>query len=225
MTFRIVTALVAALAFSACATDEPTGQQPTSKERVAAAGLVSQLRALDALTAQPAEAPNVLVASKFAPVVSMLAADGTSIALPRRDSVGDLRPCMTQTSDTVVYTDCEIGEHVVEGSMSGLGPRVKADLVDVFVIDPENHGASTIKATLDASGDEITGTVEIDVMWTAGNTDNTADATVHFTGVVLDSSGCAVSGSLNVTGHVGNQTDSARTLQLGPTCGDLRVNH
>lgn len=224
MNVRILTALAAALALSACAaTDDSTGQQPNAKERAAATSLVGQLRALDTMSVRPSEAPQVLAASRFAPLVSLLAADGTSIALPRRDHAGDLRPCLTQTSDTVVYTDCEIGEHVVEGSMSGLGERVKADLVDVFVINPENHGAVTIKATLNASGDEINGTLEVDVMWTAGNTDSTADASVRFTDVVLDSQGCAISGSISVKGHVGDQSDSSRTLQFGPNCGDLRV--
>ncbi len=218
-----VTVLAAALALTACAEDDRSGQEATAKERAAATSLVNQVRAIDTLAAQPGEAPQLLAASTFLPVVSMLAPDGMSVALPGRDHVRDLRPCITQTSDTVVYTDCEIAEHVVEGSLSGLGERLKAELVDVFVMSPENHGASTVKATINSSNARIDGSLELDVMWTAAGTDNTVDATVQFADVVLDQAGCAVAGSITVSGHVGDQPNTTRTLSFGPSCGDLLV--
>jgi len=230
MNVRTITVLATALALTACAEDDRTGHEPTAKERAVATSLISQARAIDTLTSEPADAPRLLTASAFSSVVSMLAPDGMSIALPGRDHVRDLRPCITQTSETVVYTDCEIGEHIVEGSLSGLAQRLKVELVDVFVIGPENHGAATIKASINAdttnNSDEQTqldGTLELDVMWTASGTDNTMDASVRFADVALDSSGCAVAGSISITGHVGDAPSTSRTLNFGPSCGDVRV--
>lgn len=223
MKLAITAVLATALMLAACAEDDRSSSEPTTAERAAATTLIKQVRAIDGLPAQPADTPQLLSASTFAPVVSMLAPVGLSVTLPGRDHVGDLRPCITQTSDTVVYTDCEIAEHVIEGSVSGVDRRLKAELVDVFVLDPENHGAVTIKATLNNSDNSIDGKLEVDVMWTAAGADNTVDATVRADRVVLDNSGCAVGGSLTISGHIGDSGSSTRTLSFGPGCGDVRI--
>ncbi len=218
-----ITVLATALALAACAEDERSGHEPTAKERSAANDLIRQVSAIDALQIQPADAPRLLTATTFTPVLSMLAPDGLSVVLPGRDHVRDLRPCITQTSDTVVYTDCEIAEHIVEGSVSGLERWFKAELIDVFVVSPENHGATTIKATFNTNGDSIDGTLELDVMWSAAGGDNTLDATVGIDNVILDGFDCAVGGSITMSGQVGDQPKQTRTLSFGPNCGDILV--
>jgi hypothetical protein len=209
------------MALSGCA-DVRTGRSADELERAAAAEQVDQLLALTELARTPRHGSVLLAAVDFAPALTLVGPDGLPVALPSRRG-DDLHGCVVTTGNATTFSECEVHEHVLDGSVSHRPGNTTAELVDVFVIDDNHHGAATIDAWLERDAAGVSGTVDVDAVWTAGDGDHVLDATVRVDGLVVDRAGCAVAGTLTITGTV-DGAESRRTLWFGPGCGDLSIH-
>lgn len=208
------------LALPACA-DVRVGRAPAELERVAAAEQVQQLASLVELGRTPRHGSVLLSAVDFAPALTLIGPDGLPVTLPSRRG-DDLHACVVTTATATTFAECELHEHVVDGSVSHRADAITVELVDVFVVDEDSHGAATIDGWLERNGAALSGTVDLDAVWTAGETDHVLDATLRLDALVIDRSGCAIGGTLTITGAI-DSAESSRTLWFGPACGDLSI--
>jgi hypothetical protein len=231
--------LCIALLLGAC-TDVRTGQVASQEERTAAAELVAQL---SALSTHPVDGETILQASSAASLVTLLAPPGTpeptaqtssqlvieTAAESSSESTAEstIDRCLIATATSVTYSECQLAEHVVDGTWSMQRRRVHARLVDVFVTEPGLHGSIAIDANLRA-GTEVSGTLDMGLMWTASGAEYTLDANMRVDGLVIDGSRCATSGSITLTGtltgSLGDGSSSTTTLWFGPSCQDVQIS-
>jgi hypothetical protein len=225
MLFRSTTcALAIALAAVACGDVRP-GLPATVAERLAARDLGHQLGSLVELarSGDQATADLLLAATDVGGVLTLTVPGELPLLTPSRRGVGDLRDCVRATPTSATFTECAIGEHIVDGGLTFLGGRLGGELVDVFVLGPSSHGAATVDAKLSAS-DTVSGTVNVDVMWTAANEEHVLHASIRVHDVVLDAARCPVGGAVTITTTFDDpSTRAVTTLWFGPTCGDLLI--
>jgi hypothetical protein len=204
-----------------------SGQVASDLEREAARDLVAQLTAI---TAQPVDAPSILQAASFMPAVTLVAPSGTLVPVPAGD-LSDPGDCLLATSTSATYSQCEIADHVVDGTWSAQLSRVRAELVNVFVVGPGVHGAVTIEANLSA-GNEINGQLEAGLTWSVGADDDyVMDATMRIEGLVIEGERCATAGTIAITATfgatpgtgLGDAPTSTATLWFGPGCQDVLI--
>ena len=201
------------LYLAACA-DVPSPRQPAGADRATAQSFVDQVQWLQKLARTPDDSEALLEATNGIPVTDVLAQHAPLLgnALP---------DCLVTTPVSATFTDCELGEHFFDGSLSFTRERLSARLVHVFVPGLHEHGATTVEATL-TQGASISGSFEVSVVWTSGDEDSTYDAIVRVDELVFDSTGCAIGGAMSVLGSNTVQ-DSTQTFWFGPNCGDLLV--
>jgi hypothetical protein len=199
-----------------------SGQVASEPEREAARDLVAQL---SAIAARPVDAPGILQATSFMPVVTLVAPPGTPVPVPAGD-LSDPGDCLLATSTSATYSQCEIADHVVDGTWSAQLSRIRAELVDVFVVGPGVHGAVTIEASLSA-GKDISGQLEAGLMWSMGADDYVLDATMRIEGLVIESPRCATAGTIAITATAGatlGDAPATTTLWFGPGCQDILIS-
>lgn len=203
-----------------CAEVRP-GHAPSQVEREAAYALVDQLVSL---AAQPNDAHELVAALSMGPVVTLTTPAGTLLSAPTQAPVTrDLGDCLITTKTSITYTECEVGGHLVEGTWSAQSTQVHATLADVFVAGPGSHGFASVDATL-ASETELSGMLDLDLMWTAESNDYSLDALIRADSIVVERPGCVSSGTLTVTSRFGGAPASTTTLWFGPGCSDLSVS-
>ena len=218
----------AILALSSCA-EVRSGQIATPAERSAARDLVSQLVAV---ASQPTSADKLLSAVGTKAVLTLVAPRGVSLAAPATGDVTatyGLDDCVIATSGSATFTGCEIADHVVDGTWSAKGRRVHTEIVDVFVLGPEQHGSFALNANLlrrgESGASSLSGTVDISINWTTSAGDHFLDATVRADNLAVDEFGCASGGTIAITGSLGEQSLGTTTLWFGPGCQDVQISH
>lgn len=223
---RAITICAAALLAVGC-TDVRNGHPPTESERLLVGQLTNQVRAVRDLSIHPDRSDYLLGTSTLPPVVGLLA-PAAPMVYPHASGTSLPAECLTRTATTATYTECEVGKHVVQGSLAALGDRVQAELVDVFILGASQHGTVSVDAAL-KRGSAMSGTIELDAMWTVREVEQVLDAEIRVDGLTFDSSGCATGGTITVSGDLGrppstSTTRLSRTLWFGPQCGDLLVS-
>jgi hypothetical protein len=213
--------------FAIGCTDVRNGQPPTESERLLARQLADQVHAVRALSIYPDSSVHLVASATLPPVVGLLAPEAPIVHPPEHEG-RFLDGCLTRTASTATYTECEVGKHVLQGSMAALGDRVQAELIDVFILGPSQHGTVNVDAHI-TRGANMSGTMELDAMWTVGEVEQVLDAEVRVDGLTFDASGCAVGGTITLTGDLGRPPSNStarisRTLWFGPQCGDLLVS-
>lgn len=200
----------------------------TAQERDAARSLVGQIAAL---TEQPTEVAKILQAADFSAWL-VLAAPSAPPTIPPWGSVADnaLADCLLATSTAATLTECELGDHIIEGTWSVHYQRAHAQLVDVFVDGAGQRGSSWIDANVslaavpaDAplSANTLDGLVEVSLMWTTGGHDRALDARIRIEGLVVEGPDCATAGAVTID----NTSDGSTTaLWFGPTCRDVHIS-
>ena len=228
--FTVAVAIAGVAAGAGCA-DERIGRDATTSERAAAAGMVSQLGALQLLAHSPAHVPTLLRASSAASVIALFAPAGTPVLLPSRQVTESLGSCLTDSASTATYRDCDLGEHMVDGSAVRTRDGAQAALTNVLIVGPSLHGAVRVDARLATrhpSDDAISGGVEVDAHWTVGDDEQVLDAELTLSGLRVSPAGCGVGGSVTLSGtlHQGSELigRTSSTLNFGPSCGDLHVS-
>jgi hypothetical protein len=205
-----------------------SGQVASELEREAARDLVAQLTAI---AAQPVDAPSILEAASFMPLVTLVAPPGTPVPV-LAGNASDPGDCLLATSTSATYSQCEIADHVIDGTWSAQLSRVRAEFVDVFVVGPGVHGAVTIEANLSA-GNEISGQLEAGLTWSAGPGDHVLDATMRIEGLVIEGPRCATAGTIVISTTLGTSSGApgatlgdaptTTTLWFGPGCQDVLI--
>jgi hypothetical protein len=202
-----------------------SGHVASELEREAARDLVAQL---GAIAAQPVDAPTLLAAANFMPALTLLVPPGTPVAMPGGDlASSDPGGCLLATRTSATYSQCELADHVVDGTWSAQLNRVHAELVDVFVVGPGVHGSIAVEANLSGSS-ELSGQLEAGLMWSVGDGDYVIDALLRIEGLVLDGPRCAIAGTIAITGAFGGPVGHApatTTLWFGPGCHDVLIAH
>jgi hypothetical protein len=222
---RSTTCALAIAALVAACGDVRTGLPATEAERVAARDLGHQLGSLVDLAhaADRAGSDLLLAATDVSGVLALAVPAHLPLPAPTRRSLGDLASCVRATPTSATFSECAVGEHVIDGGLTYLAGRLGGELVDVFVIGPDSHGAATVDAKLDAAG-PLEGTVNIDVMWTAGEQEHVLHATIRVHDLVLDADHCPIGGAVTVIASLDDPTARAvTTLWFGPSCGDLAI--
>jgi hypothetical protein len=215
---------MAALYCAACG-DVRAGHVPTQPERDAAQGLAAQLAAL---AAQPVDAGSLMQVMDVVPLLTLITAEGTPGSLPTALAEGELDACVWASDEVAIYTGCDLGGHIVEGTWSAQmrspqQTRVHAELVDVFMDSPYAHGSVSLDTRLSA-GAELSGSVNVGVLWTAGDGEMTLDAAIRVDGLVIgDSDGCATGGTITITSRVSDGPPALTTVWFGPGCGDVHI--
>lgn len=216
------------LASVACA-DVRTSHPASSSERQAARALVTQLVAL---SERPDASARILTATDAAPLLALVAPQ--SAALPPRPDFtpllsGSLSSCFIATDMSATLSQCEFADHVVDGTWShdAHNAKVHAEMVDVFVFDSEAHGSVAIEASL-VVGDELSGTLSANIMWTLAIGEFMLDVTVRADGLLVEGPDCASGGTITISathagdGDSGNFT-STTSLWFGPGCEDVHI--
>lgn len=251
----LLTVLGLALALVAC--EDPRHAPPAAvasqivndADREAAQALVGQLAAI---AAPPSRADMLLRATDVAALLTLIAPGEIALAGPIVEPMppDSLTGCMLTTGTTATLTECELGDHVIDGTWSFQYHATHAELVDVFVVGPGHHGSLWIDARL--SGTElaadtvpgvppaggIDGVVEASLMWTAGGHDHALDASIRVEGLAIDPAGdtaatsagsfdpqplCAIGGVVTIRGRLTAGEEHQTTVWLGPGCGDVHV--
>jgi hypothetical protein len=211
-----------ALAAGAC-TDVRSSQPATDVEREAARSL---LRQISALSVQPESSSEILAAMSAAPILVLIAPEGTPMPTPAtsdRDIAAMREDCLIATNTSVTFSQCEIGSHAVEGTWSAEDHRIHAELVDVFVIDPEQHGSVAFEANLSSSA-ELSGVLDADFMWSTNDDDfYLFDASLRIDSLLLDTPDCASGGTITITGALGDGPRMTTSLWFGPGCSDVQI--
>lgn len=221
-------------------------QVVSDADREAAQALLGQLLAI---AAPPARADTLLRAADVAALLALIAPAELALAGPAVEPMPPdiLDGCMLTTGTTATLSECELGDHVIDGTWSLQYHATHAELVDVFVVGPGHHGSLWIDARL--SGTElaadalpgmppaggIDGVVEVSLMWTAGGQEHALDASIRVEGLVVDPAGdpaastlaprplCAIGGVITIRGRMTSGEESQTTVWLGPGCGDVHV--
>ena len=212
----------------ACA-DVRSGHPANESERQAARALVAQLIAL---SEQPDASARILTAIDAAPLLALVAPQ--SITLPPRVEFSplteSLAECFIATEMSATLSQCEFAEHVVDGTWSREGGRAHAEMVDVFVFDPEAHGSVAIEANL-AVGSELNGALDANIMWSTANGEFMLDVSVRADSLLVEGADCASGGTITISAtHGGVHPDGETTIQptttnlwFGPGCQDVHI--
>jgi hypothetical protein len=176
---------------------EPTTAAARQAEREAARALLAQITAI---ATPPARADmllhaidvGALLALVVPPDVPFVPADA-SLA-----TAGSLADCLISTGSAATLSECELGDHVIDGTWSLQYPATHTELVDVFVVGPRDHGSLWIDARLtvveramDSLPDMpavrgIDGDIEISLMWSADHREYALDASIHVDDLAVD---------------------------------------
>jgi hypothetical protein len=207
------------------------------------------LTQITAIATPPAHADTLLQAADMTSLLQLVAPPDLPFLAPSAPAgiPGELSDCLLTTGSAVTLTECELGDHVIDGTWSLQYHAAHTELVDVFVIGPDHHGSLWIDARLtvaervmEALPDMppvkgIDGDIEISAMWAAGARDYALDASIHIDGLAiepavdgtLDTMGqpspCAVAGTITVQGSLSTGEQRRATVWLGPGCRDIHV--
>ena len=222
---------------------EPAGEP----ERRAAHGLIGQIMAI---AEQPGDAARLLQASDFTPLLSLVTSSPSSLptplvtrklaALPSNALAG----CLLAAGTAATLTECELGDHAIDGTWSMQHQRVHAELVDVFVVGDGGHrGSLWIDANLSAAGAPLAdgtaagdmatllgaavpveGSIEVSLMWTTAGQDHALDASLRIEGLVVEGPACATAGTITISGRLTDAANTTTTLWFGPTCRDIHLS-
>lgn len=250
----IVTVIALACLASGCTEVRPA-QLPSAGERSASRALVEQIAAL---ATQPTSQDDLLRAMAIQPLFTLLSPPTIPAAFPESSSGrqslhrGGLDSCAIASSNAATFTDCALAGHMIDGTWSAQRPRairqrIHTELGDIFALDPGQHGSLALTATLARRTSQrsragvpravfLTGTIELDITWSADSTDYFLDAVVRVENLATSSHAnyehpCATGGAITVTGSFSSSSSSKTgdaalspvTLSFGPTCQDLQI--
>ena len=235
---RTVAVALAALATPLAGCGEVRdGFPPTETERAAALSVIDQVTSLRRLADDPTDRGVLLAAVRFDAVASLIDPNGAPIGWTQLPPGVAMPDCITASLTTATFTECDVEGHMVDGTISHAGPRLNAEVIDVFMFDAGSRdgieGATTLDGSLSVTPREATsvpsividGALDLDATWTRRGEDYLLDAAVSFDTVVVDDRGCAVGGSLTASGKVsGSGLQAARTVQFGPECGEMTIS-
>ncbi len=220
---RLTTFFVFSYLATAC-TEVPNSRLPTSADRNTADILVDQIRSLQSLAAHPDDTAELLEATNGLPATSILASHNFQTQL-------DLPDCLVTTAESATFTDCQLGNHNLDGSLSFPPGRLSANLVHI-IAEPHENGVSTVQATLEGRTPHrlriphglrtLNGTLEVSVIWSSKQGDESYDTLARIEELTLDSSGCPTGGVISVI-STSSAADATQTFWFGPSCGDLLV--
>jgi hypothetical protein len=203
-------ALMLGVALAACADSrlsplaETVAAAVRHAERENARALLAQLTAIATPPSDPdtllrALDVSALLALMVPPEVPLLPPSGSPAATDA------LSGCVLTTGSAATLSECELGDHVVDGTWSLQYPATHTELVDVFVVGPRDHGSLWIDARLreritDSLPDmpqlrSIDGNIEISLMWSADNREYALDASIHVDGLTIDTGSAPAAGS------------------------------
>lgn len=223
---------VSLAALVACDGSGQSAVEPAAaQERDAARSLVGQIAAI---TEQPTKADKILQAADFSAWL-VLAAPSTPPVIPPWGVVSDnaLTDCLLATGTAATLTECELGDHIIEGTWSVHHQRTHTQLVDVFVDGAGQRGslwidanvslaATPAGATADTlSSSTLDGLIEVSLMWNTGGRDRALDARIRIEGLTMESPDCATAGTVTIDN---TSNGSTATLWFGPTCRDIHIS-
>lgn len=246
--------LVLGLSLGACDGSRPgpateIAASASDAQRVAARALLMQITAI---TTPPARAETLLHAADVTPLLRLVAPPGLPFPSPSApaDAPGALRDCLLSTGSAATLTECELGDHVIDGTWSVQYHAAHTELVDVFVVGPDQHGSlwidarlTTAERVLEAHPDmppvkSIDGEIEISAMWATGGRDYALDASIRIDGLAIEPASdavldpaevaaqrapCAVAGTIAIHGSLSTGEQQRATVWLGPGCGDIHI--
>lgn len=176
---------------------EPASAAASQAEREAARALLTQITAI---ATPPARADMLLHAIDIGALMALVVPPDVpflppDVSLP---ATGSLTDCLLSTGSTATLSECELGDHVIDGTWSLQYPATHIELVDVFVVGPRDHGSLWIDARLtvveramDSLPDMpavrgIDGDIEISLMWSADHREYALDASIHVDDLAVD---------------------------------------
>jgi hypothetical protein len=213
--------LLVLLAIAVGCADVRDSAPVTERERAAAVTLIAQVGSLRTLADDPTDRGVLLDAVRFDAAAELLAVRLPADLWPQRAPGAAMPDCITASLTTATYTDCEIEGHLIDGTIARAGPRVTAEVFDVFILDAGVEGVSAVEGSLVLSGRSIEGSLDIDASWRHEREDLPLDASASFDAVMLDDQGCPTGGSVTLGGSLAGRTLATRTLHFGPSCGEL----
>jgi hypothetical protein len=253
----LVTGLVAGVGLGLGACDESRPGSATElatavvsdAQRAAVRALLTQITAI---ATPPAHADTLLQAADVTPLLQLVASPDVPFPASSApaDSPGELGDCLLTTASAATLTECELGDHVIDGTWSLQYHAAHTELVDVFVIGPDHHGSLWIDARLAVAErvmealpemplvTGIDGDIEISAMWAASDRDYALDASIRVEGVAIepaadvaldpsDATGqrspCAVAGTITIHGSLSTGEQLRATVWLGPGCRDIHI--
>lgn len=218
-------------------------------QRAAVRALLTQITAI---TTPPARAETLLQAADVTPLLQLIAPPDLPFPAPNApaDAPGALSGCLLSTGSAATLTECELGDHVIDGTWSLQYHAAHTELVDVFVVGPDQHGSLWIDARLTASErvvealpdmppvKGIDGEIAISAMWTASDRDYALDASIRIDGLAIEPAAdaaldpsevesqrapCAVAGTISIHASLSAGEQRRATIWLGPGCGDIHI--
>ncbi|HWN68345.1 MAG TPA: hypothetical protein VNM90_11955 [Haliangium sp.] len=185
---------------------EPATAAVSHAEREAARALLTQITAI---ATPPARADMLLHAIDVSALMALVVPPEVPFLSPGAllAATGELTDCLLSTGSAATLSECELGDHVIDGTWSLQYPAAHTELVDVFVVGPRDHGSLWIDARLtvadrvmDSLPDMpsvrgIDGDIEISLMWSADHREYALDASIHVDGLAVDSSAGPGAGS------------------------------
>ncbi|WP_428264068.1 hypothetical protein [Haliangium sp.] len=244
--------LAALLVAGAC--DPPRSaapvESPSRAEHDAAHALAAQITAI---ATAPTSANALLDALDPAPLLTLLAPAG----FPAPEPFGihgsaptvnaALTDCLLATDSAATLSECELGEHVIDGTWSLRQNGTHTELTDVFVLGPGQHGslwldarlygadaALSAPASIESIHGTIDGTIELSLMWTVDGKDHTLDVSIDVEGLLPPPYGtptgahtapsCVFGGALTISDGAGQSDNRQTTLWFGPGCGDVQIS-
>lgn len=240
----VVLAMLGACEGAGPGTVELAGELAGEPDQRAAHALVGQIMAI---AEQPGDAARLLEAIDFTALLALAVASPTTspplapppLAWPlassstdgAADGSGDgsgnaLAGCLLAAGTAATLTECELGDHVIDGTWSMQHQRVHAELVDVFTAgDGGRRGSLWIDANLPAGVDvPIEGSIEVSLMWTTAGHDHALDASLRVEGLVVEGPACATAGTITINGRLTNAANTTTTVWFGPTCRDIHIS-
>lgn len=242
--------LLGVIVLGAGACEDPrSGAAPEATshaERDAARALLAQLVAI---ASPPERADTLARAVDAGALMALVAPPGVPFSPPSAAGAGALADCLLATGSAATLSECELGDHVIDGTWSLQYPAAHTELVDVFVVGPRDHGSLWIDARLavterimDALPEmpavrSIDGDIEISLMWAADNREYALDASIHIDGLAIDPAGdpalehdgelarpvCAIGGAVTIRAAMSTDEQSRVTMWFGPGCRDVHV--
>jgi hypothetical protein len=176
---------------------EPASAAASQAEREAARALLTQITAI---ATPPARADMLLHAIDVGALMALVVPPDVPFTPPdaSRAAAGSLADCLLSTGSAATLSECELGDHVIDGTWSLQYPATHTELVDVFVVGPRDHGSLWIDARLtvveramDSLPDMpsvrgIDGDIEISLMWSADHREYALDASIHVDDLAVD---------------------------------------
>jgi hypothetical protein len=196
-------ALGIAIGASACeeprpgAAPEPANAATSQADREAARALLTQITAI---ATPPARADMLLHAIDIGALMALVVPPDVPFLPPDASlaAASSLADCLLSTGSTATLSECELGDHVIDGTWSLQYPATHTELVDVFVVGPRDHGSLWIDARLTVverpmdslpempSVRGIDGDIAISLMWSADHREYALDASIHVDDLAVD---------------------------------------